>query len=41
MKFSRGSCQRVGFTVAYGILMLWLWPNEIVSSEGSPERLVP
>jgi hypothetical protein len=31
----------VVFTVSYGILMLLLWPHEIVSSEGSPERLVP
>ena len=31
----------VVFTVSYGILMLSLWPHEIVSSEGSPERLVP
>jgi fatty acid desaturase len=31
----------VVFTVSYGILMLLLWPHEIVSSEGRPERLVP
>ena len=31
----------VVFTVSYGILMLLLWPHEIVSSEGNPERLVP
>ena len=31
----------VVFTVSYGILMLLLWPHEMVSSEGSPERLVP
>ena len=31
----------VVFTVSYGILMFLLWPHEIVSSEGSPERLVP
>ena len=31
----------VVFTVSYSILMLLLWPHEIVSSEGSPERLVP
>ena len=31
----------VVFTVSYGILMWLLWPHEIVSSEGRPERLVP
>jgi len=29
-----------GFTVAYGILILLLWPHEKVSSEGRPERPV-
>jgi hypothetical protein len=28
-------------TVSYSILMWLLWPHEIVSSEGRPERLVP
>ena len=30
-----------GFTVAYGILMLWLWPNEEASTTkqmGSPQN---
>jgi hypothetical protein len=31
----------VVFTASYGILMLLLWPHEIVSFEGRPERLVP
>jgi hypothetical protein len=31
----------VAFTVSFGILMLLLWPHEIVSSEGRPKRLVP
>jgi hypothetical protein len=31
----------VVITVSFGILMLLLWPHEIVSSEGRPERLVP
>jgi hypothetical protein len=31
----------VVFTVSFGILMLLLWPHEIVSSEGRPKRLVP
>jgi fatty acid desaturase len=31
----------VAFTVSYGILMVLLWPHEIVSPEARPERLVP
>ena len=31
----------VVFTVSYGILMLWLWPYEMASSEGRQERRVP
>jgi cytochrome b subunit of formate dehydrogenase len=31
----------VVFIVSFGILMLLLWPHEIVSSEGRPKRLVP
>ena len=30
----------VAFTVSYGILMVWLWPHEKVSSERGPERLI-
>jgi hypothetical protein len=30
----------VVFNVSYGILMLLLWPQENVSSEGRPERLI-
>jgi hypothetical protein len=31
----------VVFTVSYGILMLWLWPYETASSEGTREQRVP